>query len=63
MPQITSAPMRALTALHTRDFVRARSQFYFVLLFPFGMMTLFIGLGLLMTGEDSRSIPGRSSCR
>lgn len=52
-----SAPMRALTALHTREFVRSRSQFYFVLLFPLGTMALFIGLGLLMTGEDSRIDP------
>lgn len=43
--------MRELTLLQTREFVRDRRYFYFALIFPLGMMGLFLGMALLFPGE------------
>ncbi|MCF3121200.1 ABC transporter permease [Streptomyces arenae] len=47
-----SASSRELALMHGRELVRDPKYFYFALFFPFGMLAIFLGLGLAMPKDS-----------
>lgn len=48
---VRSSATRELTLLHARELLRDGKYFYFALLFPFGMLGLFLGINALLPDE------------
>jgi ABC-2 type transport system permease protein len=48
---LTTALTQELVGLHTRELLRDRKYFVFALLFPFGMVGIFLGIGAILPSE------------